>query len=500
MKGALKMRKTKIVEDNITNEKVKEKISGKNIVLVGLGPHAKRIYIKVFKKYNIIPKLIVDLDTEEKKIKEYLEEQNINTELYLIPAKTKDNEMLDNEVAEQLIRKIKELNVEYAIISTEPKAHFAYLKLFLQNGINVLSDKPITVVKDMHKLESINKIKEQYEELMSIYEKKRNNTTCNIMCQRRFHKGYMYVQQLIKEIISKYNVPITYIDIYHCDGKWMMPHDYDIENHPYKYGYGKLFHSGYHFVDLLAEFIKLNKNLTEDKSITKVDISSYKFDMMDDLTSINRKDIMKLFKGQDIPNFYENHIDKSKYENYGEKDVYSLMQFKNNENKVITTANINLLQNGFSRRAWIKTKDNTYKGNGRVRHEVLTIQMGPLLNIQVHSYQSKEIKDRENFEKEHECGGLEHFDIYVFRNSELIGGKTFDKIQLCELYKDIDKEKFNGYNELSREEFVLNFLAGNLKTSDLSEHKLAMELLYNICLSINKETKGEKRVNIENIM
>ena len=39
----------------------------------------------------------------------------------------------------------------------------------------------------------------------------------------------------------------------------MMPHDYDIENHPYKYGYGKLFHSGYHFIDLLAEFVKLNK-------------------------------------------------------------------------------------------------------------------------------------------------------------------------------------------------------------------------------------------------
>ena len=41
----------------------------------------------------------------------------------------------------------------------------------------------------------------------------------------------------------------------------------------------------------------------------------------------------------------------------------------------------------------------------------------------MHSYQSKEIKDRRDFAEEHECGGLEHFDIYIFRNSELIGGK-----------------------------------------------------------------------------
>ncbi len=412
----------------------------------------------------------------------------------------RDNEVLDNKVANELLNKVKELNIEYAIISTEPKAHFSYLKFFLQNGISVLSDKPITVVKDMHEIESINKIKKQYNELTSIYEKQRDKITCNIMCQRRFHKGYMYIQSLVKEIIEKYNVPLTYINIYHCDGKWMMPHDYNIENHPYKYGYGKLFHSGYHFIDLLAEFIKLNKFLSKDKEITSVDMSNYKFDLVDDLASITKEDILNLFKGQVIPEFYKNDIHEEAYEDYGEKDVYSLMQFKNKENRVITTANINLLQNGFSRRAWIQTKENTYKGNGRIRHETLTIQMGPLLNIQVHSYQSKEIKDRRDFAEEHECGGLEHFDIYIFRNSELIGGKTFEKIQLCELYNEIELDNFHGYNELSREEFVLDFLTGNLKKADLLEHKLAMELLYNMCLSINKKVSGEKKVNMQGVI
>lgn len=468
----------------------------KNIVLVGVGPHSKRIYIKVLKKYNILPKLIVDLDTKEEELKRYLLEQEIDSEIFLIPEKYKNDEELNSDISEKLLKKIKEMDIEYAIISTEPKAHYSYLKFFLQNEINVLSDKPITVVKEMHKTESINKIKRQYENLIDIYEPKSNKIKCNIMCQRRYHKGYIYIQKMIKDIIKKYNVPITYINIYHCDGKWMLPHDYDIENHPYKYGYGKLFHSGYHFIDLLAEFVKLNGLTSKDKKITNANITSYKFDLQDDLTSINREDIFRIFNGQNIPIFYSQKINKKQYEIYGEKDSYSLIQFKNNEDRVITTANLNLLQNGFSKRSWIQTKKNTYKGNGRVRHETITIQIGPLLNIQVHSYQSKEIKERKEFNQEHQCGGLEHFDIYIFRNSEIIGGKSFEKIQLHDLYNDIDIKNFNGYNELAREEFVLSFLSEENTKSDLLDHKLAMELLYNICLSINNETLGEKSTHI----
>ena len=468
----------------------------KNIVLVGLGPHSKRIYINVLKRYDKLPKIIIDLKSEEEKIKRYMEKEKIETELFLIPDEYKDNEELEKSIAERLKRKLRQLRITHAIISTEPKAHFSYLKFFIENEINVLSDKPITVVKDMHKLESIYKIKNQYEELKLLYEKKKNKITCNIMCQRRYHRGYMYIQNTIKEVIEKYNVPLTYINIYHCDGKWMMPHDYDIDNHPYKYGYGKMFHSGYHFIDLLAEFIRLNKILSEDKKVTNVEINSCIFNLQDDLTCINKEDLLNLFKEQDIPEFYKNDIDSEKYKEYGEKDFYTLMQFRNATGRTITTANLNMLQNGFSRRAWIETKENTYKGNGRIRHETLTIQVGPLLNIQIHSYQSKEIKNRKDFKSEHECGGLEHFDIYVFRNSELIGGIPFEKIQLNELYKDIDLKNFKGYNELAREEFILDFLCGETPKSDLLEHSLAIELMYNICLSINEHKNLNKKIEI----
>ena len=153
----------------------------KNIVLVGLGPHSKRIYINALKNNNNLPKLIVDLESEESNIREYLEKEKIETELFLIPDKYKDNEVLDRNISTRLMEKLKTLKITHAIISTEPKAHFAYLKFFIQNDINVLSDKPITVVKDMHKLESIKKIKNQYEELEKLYEEKKNKIICRIM-------------------------------------------------------------------------------------------------------------------------------------------------------------------------------------------------------------------------------------------------------------------------------------------------------------------------------
>ena len=43
--------------------------------------------------------------------------------------------------------------------------------------------------------------------------------------------------------------------------------------------------------------------------------------------------------------------------------------------QIITASFLNLLQFGFSRRAWTYHPLDNYKGNGRVRHETLNLQM-----------------------------------------------------------------------------------------------------------------------------
>ena len=460
----------------------------KNIMLVGLGPHSKRIYMNYFKNHNIIPSIIVDLESNKESVKNYLATNGFgNTIIWTLPDEYKDYENLPAQEYNSLLQLCRENEINYIISSTEPKAHNMYLQFALKNNINILSDKPITVVKGMDKLKNIKKVKKQYEELLELYQN--SNCKCNIMCQRQYHRGYIFIKKLLAEIISQYNIPITYIDIYHCDGNWEMPHDLDKENHPYKYGYGKLYHSGYHFIDLLAELIKLNNLTDKNKHITKGKMYGDIFTPNDEKVVFNSNDYKSIFDLKEINEPYST-LNEKDYSTYGEKNFYGNIGFYNSCNSLITTANINLLHYGFSRRGWFKSRDY-YKKNGRIRHERINIQVGPLLNIQVHSYQSKEIKDRTNSINETLTGGLEHFDIDIYRNVDIIGGVPFQRIQLRDLYGDeLGKENFIGFNEFSREEFVNSFLNNNSGKSDLKDQALGMEILYSASKIIYDKKNG----------
>lgn len=463
----------------------------KKIMLIGLGPHAKRIYVNYFKKHNIIPTILLELESEYEFAREYLDANGFEkTKIWLLPDKYKDNKTLPKKYYNDLKALCKEKKITHIISSSEPKAHNMYLKFALENNINILTDKPITVRKKMTKLKNINSIKKDYYKLLKIYNN--CNCQCKIMCQRNYHKGYTYVRNLLKDVVSKYNIPITYIDIYHCDGNWEMIHDLDKENHPYKYGYGKLFHSGYHFIDLLAELIKINNNnIVNDKKVNKGILYGNIFTPNDEFTVFNKNDYKKIFKVRDL-NIYKNY-ERKKFKNYGEKNFYSQLNFYNKDNKLITTANLNLLHYGFSRRGWFESRDY-YKNNGRVRHERINIQVGTLLNIQIHSYQSKEIKDRNNNIDEINVGGLEHFDIDIYRNVDIIGGKPFERISLYDICgKDIVDEGFLGYNEKFREDLLNGFLNDNNNISDLNNHKLGIEILYNASkVALNKRFNRNK--------
>ncbi len=469
----------------------------KKVMLIGLGPHAKRIYFNYFKKYKLSPCVLVELESNFKKTREYLDENGFkDTFIWCLPDKYKDYETMPEEYEKQLKNICDEYKITHIISSTEPKAHNMYLNFALKNNINILSDKPITVVKKMNELDSIEKVRSQYYKLLKKYNK--SSCNCKIMCQRQYHKGYDYIKKILKDVIKKYNIPITYIDIYHCDGNWEMPHDLNKENHPYKYGYGKLFHSGYHFIDLLSELLKLNKLTTSDKHITFGNLYGNVFTLNDEKEVFNKEDYNRIFKHDKICGIYDD-LENIDFRNYGEKNFYGQLNFTNKNKRLITTVNLNLLHYGFSRRGWFKSRDY-YKKNGRVRHERINIQVGPLLNIQVHSYQSKQIDDRMNDISETKTGGLEHFDIDIYRNVDIIGGKPFERITLRDLYDgQFNKENFIGYNEYSREEFINNFLNSNDKRGDLNDQALAIEILYSaskILYDKNNNLQQLENINI----
>lgn len=94
---------------------------------------------------------------------------------------------------------------------------------------------------------------------------------------------------------------------------------------------------------------------------------------------------------------------------------------------------------------------------------MLNLQLGPLMNIQVQSYQAHEIKERDNMCIDHNSpGGLEHFDIHIFRNADLIGGPAHEVIKGKDLFPQNAglADNFIGFNEYARYECLQDFLEG----------------------------------------
>ena len=452
----------------------------KNIVLVGLGPHAKRIYINLMKKYQVLPQLIVDLESNREKILQYLDNENIKCDTYFVSDKEANNLELSKNVKKDLEKKIKEYKLKYAIISTEPKAHFSYSKFFIEKSLNILLDKPITSPTFVFKnIENSRRVYEEYSILKEKYLKK-TNINFVIQCQRRFHPGYNYVKELIDKTISKYNVPITYIDVYHSDGMWNMPNEFFTrQNHPYKYGYGKLFHSGYHFVDLITWILESNNQISNKKA-NNISINTSVFRPKDFFETLDNSFYEKVFKTSQYKEILNN---KEDVKDFGELDFHAMIDFKKDDD-IITHCNLNLLQSGFSKRAWTELPNDTYKSNGRVRHERIDIQIGPIMNIQIHSYQSSEINEKNDIAN-YEVGSSDHFDIYIFRNNNLIGEKAFEKISIKDL---IDKNDFLGNNEKAREKCFLEYLNDIKGQSDLLKHETSIYLLTKLCESVANKT------------
>lgn len=437
-----------------------------NVALIGCGPHAKRIYVGYFSSHGLQPALIVDIASEKSKIEKLVSDLGWETteRYYVNPSDIYDAH--DGDERSELSEILKNSGITKAIISTPPEVHVPYAELCLELGIKVLVDKPLSAPSNV----SVG----NHSELLDDFKKlSAYDTGDNIVvqCQRRRHDGYRYVKSLIDDMKKTYGVEPHFIDIYHSDGRWDFPDEIaKLKNHPYDTGYGKLLHSGYHFVDLLAF-------LTASSDYQTYDVFAYRNSIHD-------------FKHQLPDEFYKKHFDLTNEKTFpdagfGEIDSYSMIQLKK-DGRVATTAALNLLHTGFSRRAWGNAKEDLYKGNGRLRHERVNIQIGPLMNIQIHSYQSSETHNDDSGKHPNEWAGLEHFDIHIFRNKDLIGGKPYELLTIDDIQSP---DVTVGQNENARYQLVKDFLNDVPSGSALSSHLRTNILLAAICESTHTEER-----------
>ena len=465
----------------------------KNYIFIGLGPHSRKIYYpyleKYRKKYNINIPLLIDLQDQKKIINTYLADKKLKPAriLYLKP---NQNNRLGGELDSLAKKSLNELTnkqkIDGIIITTEPKAHKIYLKWAFENNISVLVDKPLTSpIGAGVNIKAARQVYKDYMDVINWLEK--STSKCYVVVQRKGHDGYIHVWNYLNNFIKKYGIPISYIDSYFADGTWTLPNEFNKENHPYKYGYGKLMHSGYHSIDLLTWIAGINDQL-KSKKPDKIRLYANKFSPNDFLFQINNKDYKKFFSQTGkIEQFFKKYSEKN-YRNYGELDVFITAQFLKGS-KVITTSTITLQQNSFSRRAWPDMPEDPYKKNGRLRHERQNIQVSNLLNIQIHTYQSYEARNKEAEQDTVKGLGHEHhFDVFFFRNAGLIGGKPLEKYHYgTKMLQKYKRDKYYmGHNEKGKDKVILNFIKGNPDNCELQYHDLTNKLLSKICEALAK--------------
>jgi hypothetical protein len=441
-----------------------------NVGIIGLGPFCRSSYIDYLKKnkdkYSINIIFLIELKKNSIDVIDFCKKENLDIKKYIF---LDNDEELSNDLNSRTINELKKICskdlVDIVIISTEPKSHFKYLRYFIDKNVHILIDKPpvcgfeCKIGKTLSK-----KIIYEAKKINFLLENK-INTKCVVTTQRRVHTGFLRVKEILSKIVSRYNLPVNYIGCFHSDGMWNMPDELIYrDNHPYRFGYGKIMHSGYHFIDTMFWLQKLNNN------IEKYKINATKFDCRDFVRNLNNVNYQQLLKTDRFVNLLKN---ANLYTGFGELDSHTIFQFKRNDNTVISTVSLNLLQNSFSRRAWDELPKDTYKSNGRLRHEFWNIQIAPVLCVQIHSsqsYEDRNIAEQINF-NQGDIGSEDHFDINIFRNKSLIGGKSFEQVKLGSQEINLMKRaRFSIIDQLFQYVSIKTKQKNNLLESEFSDH------------------------------
>ncbi len=414
-----------------------------NFLLIGFGPHSKRIFHPIFEQsttnQSIALKAGVDLTSKKERIENYLAHKSVQPKMFYLSNDEQVQDLLSKKTTTLLDSIVKKHSINVLLIATEPLVHRAYATWGLRKGLSVLMDKPISANMDVSSnIKNAEKIAEDYYFLNNEYQKAQNRDPeliFSLLAQRRYQTTIDIIRNEIRNCFTKTNCPVTNIQTFHSDGQWRTPTECINEvYHGYNQGYGKCSHTGYHFFDIVPYI--LSAGLSETKSYDHVEVFSHAVRPLDVLSQFNLNDYKNLFGLKE----YTEHNPHNEVElnglmkDLGEVDCQSSIAFKNGKN-VVTTALLNLTHNGFSRRSWPSIDGiELYKGNGRVSHESHIIQQGPFQTIHLHSYKSDD--PDEIVEPDHEVIGTKrHIAIFIFRNNKLIGGKPTEVIRLDDLEK-----------------------------------------------------------------
>ena len=445
----------------------------------------------------------IDITAKQAEIKEYAAEHLPDVELILVPSFRQN---MPETVQDRLTQVVKRLQVDCVIISTEPECHKPYGLWAIGLGLHVIMDKPITTRRyACNSMSQAAGIADDYNELLVAYEElqTRKNTFFLINSHRRYHPGYYGTTDFISDIRKKTGCPVTSLISTHCDGQWRLPNEIVEQHyHPFRYGYGKVSHSGYHFLDTAYRFFKAGWN--PEKRPDEIEMVSTFVRPNDFMSTFTNEEHRRVFRnqgqGQDYDSSCKYSAEELRWlmEDMGEMDAMLQLTFKQ-AGQTMAVAQLNLFHTGFARRSWVDQgpTPDLYKGCGRVKHEAHEIRSGPFQTIVIDSRQANDKHDRSK-PSTAELGSDNHFEIQTWRNCDILGEQEPLKVYSV---SDVDRRynsKLPGiYAENVKRGILweaLNFLDGD-KTldelaSNLPDHSIPASLMSAAYVSYVRRAAG----------
>jgi hypothetical protein len=470
------------------------------LMLAGVGPHARRFYLPAIAelgpRYGVRLVAAVELEAGRAAAARALAENGLTAEILTV-------ERFEAEMptaARQALDHIADrLRPQALIVATDPLSHRPYVLWALGRGMDVLLDKPITTrrgaVSDPAAAQGI---EADFNEIVGAWQQARRQrpVIVSVCAHRRYHPGIEQAIRIIREVCQQTGCPVTDIHCHHADGQWRLPEEIRTQDHhSYHSGHGKASHSGHHFFDCVYRFYQAGT--VSGKSADAMRIHSAFVQPHGLLRQLTRQDYLRLF-GPEYASTCPHSDDElcRQFRDFGEVDLNAVVTFLS-DGVAVGQASLNLLHNSFSRRGWLYPPADLYKGNGRVKHEHHRVHVGPFLAVAIHSYQSKS-DHAQSDDTDLQPGGNNHFEIHLFRNTRMIGGKEVEVIHLDQL-AGFDRSRL--YIEQVKEEVVgefFRYLTGQLSEqelrSPLHDHAIPVRMLAAVYESHANAQRGDHPV------
>ena len=483
------------------------------LLLIGFGAHAKRIYYPICRRdgaqFGFNLECVLELESKRPDVEHFLRGQNdAVTQVLCLPDDLARRNELPREALQPLDQLVRERHITGVILATDPLNHMQYARWAMQSGLSLLLDKPISTRENIATAPNVAKgLVEDYEELMSLYRNAPRHQglppLVSVMAQRRYHPMYRRAKELVAEVFTETNCPVTSIQSFHADGQWRPPVEIlHLDYHPFNRGYGKCSHSGYHFFDLVPWILEAAES--REKEIDNVDVFANFLRPSDFARQLTFIDYNRLFPDYCEYARHNNHeLDDKEFgriaTQLGEIDAFTSLAFKSGDH-TLTLGSINLTHNSFSQRGWLNCEGkDLYKGNGRLRHECHIIEQGPFQALSLLSFQSREV-DPSNTSGLFDVGGEHHFELHVFRNTRMFPKwQPHLSLDLSNRIADRMTGKSRGHQEEAKREAVLEFvrhLRGDSVSpvSDLATHHRAVQLMSGAYESAVNRLLGENPV------